>query len=66
MINDAEEGIKNNKPPTKTAIDKVVKQISSMDYDDTKRSELVNYVNGKITTRELNDFVNKLNSKGKS
>ena len=67
MIADAEEGIKNNKPPTKTAKEKAIKQIRDMYPEEAeKRTRLVDYVNEDITTKELNDFVNKINNKGKS
>tara|TARA_R100000742_G_C4271028_1_gene89844 strand:- start:193 stop:1005 length:813 start_codon:yes stop_codon:yes gene_type:complete len=66
MIADAKEGIKQNKPATQTAKDKVIKILQGMDYDEKKRSQLVEWVNGKISTKELTEFQTKLTNKGKS
>ena len=64
MIKDAEEGIKQNRQPTKTRKNKVVQLISSIeDYDDGKRAELVSWVEGVSTNKELDAFEVKLNKK---
>ena len=64
MIKDAEEGIKQNRQPTKTRKNKVVQLISSVeDYDDGKRAELVSWVEGVSTNKELDAFEVKLNKK---
>ena len=65
MIADAEEGIKQNRPATQTAKNKVIKTLQSMDYEDEKREKLINWVNGEITTKELNKFQTDLKNKGK-
>jgi hypothetical protein len=64
MIKDAEEGIRQNKKPTKTQRNKVVQLISTIkDYDDNKRTELVSWVEEVGTNKELNAFETKLNKK---
>ena len=64
MIKDAEEGIKQNKQPTRTRKNKIVQLISNVkEYDDTKRAELVSWVEGVGTNKELDAFETKLNKK---
>lgn len=64
MIKDAEEGIKQNRQPTKRRKNNIVRLISFVkDFDDNKRAELVSWVEGVGTNKELDAFETKLNKK---
>ena len=64
IIDDAKEGVRLNRPPTKTKLSNVKKLIETVDVGDTKRKELLDFLAADgLNNGKLEQLETKLNNK---
>jgi len=60
LIADTKIGIDNNKTPTKTRLDKVIKKVETLDLPKEKNKAAMQFLNGNITNKTLDEFEQQL------
>ena len=60
LIADTKVGIDNNKKPTKTRLDKVIKKVETLNLSEEKNKKAMQFLNGTLTNKTLDEFEQQL------